>query len=57
MGLISSNKAFQLKLIAVLFYSKIPVFLAVTLAQQEFSRTAIITSTEVHLLLISKRAE
>lgn len=52
MGLISSKKAFQLKLIAVLFYTTIPVFLAVTLAQQGFSRTAMITSTQVHLLLI-----
>jgi hypothetical protein len=52
MGLISSNKAFQLKLIAVLFYATIPVFLAFTLAQQQFSRTTIITSTQVHLLLM-----
>jgi hypothetical protein len=52
MELISSNKAFQLKLVAVLFYSTIPIFLAVTLAQQEFSRTSLITSTQVHLLLM-----
>jgi len=52
MGLISSDKRFRLKLVTVLFYTSIPIFLALTLVEQGISRTTEISTIQVHLLLV-----